>query len=84
MGQVDPERLVVRRATERELVPNKGGATLGISPWPISTNAETWVTTSEGMGTVGLEKQQAKYGANGRVYAARIMWEVPNAAWDKH
>ena len=22
--------------------------------------------------------------ANGRVYAARILWEKPNSAWDKH
>ena len=38
------------------------------------------VTTSEGM--TGAEP--AKYGANGCVYVARILWGKPNPAWNRH
>jgi hypothetical protein len=79
MAQVDAERLVVLRATEREIVPNKG-AQLGNFAVVDVNERETWVTTSEGMLPRGAEK----YGANGRVYAARIQWEKPNRVWDKH
>ncbi len=79
MAQVDPRRLVVMRATERELVPNKG-AQLGNFAVVDVSERETWVTTSEGM----KPGNPAASGANGRVYAARIVWEKPNAAWDKH
>jgi hypothetical protein len=79
MAQIDPERLVVLRATERELVPNKG-AQLGNFAVVDVSERETWVTTSEGMSP----GNPAQYGANGRVYAARIIWEKPNAAWNRH
>lgn len=79
MGQVDPERLVVLRATERELVPNKG-AQLGNFAVADVSERETWVTTSEGM----RPGDPTKFGANGRVYAARILWDRPNRAWDQH
>jgi hypothetical protein len=79
MAQIDSERLVVLRATEREIVPNKG-AQLGNFAVVDVSEKETWVTTSEGMAPRGSEK----FGANGRVYAARILWEKPNIAWDRH
>ena len=79
IAQVDPERLVVLRATERELVPNKG-AQLGNYAVVDVNERETWVTTSEGM----APGNPAQYGANARVYAARIIWEKPNAAWNRH
>ena len=79
MAQVDVERLVVLRDTERELVPNKG-AQLGNFGVVDVNEHETWVTTSEGMGRAGAEK----YGANGRVYAARLLWDRPNSAWNRH
>lgn len=79
MAQVDPERLVVLRATEREIVPNKGAQLGNFAVTDVNEN-ETWVTTSEGMLPGGAEK----HGANGRVYAARIQWEKPNRVWDKH
>jgi len=79
MAQIDPERLVVIRATEREIVPNKG-AQLGNFAVVDVNDHETWVTTSEGMAPRGSEK----YGANGRVYAARILWDKPNRDWDRH
>jgi hypothetical protein len=40
---------------------------------------ETWVTTSEGMG----RNTARQSGANGRVYAARLAWDQPNAAWNR-
>lgn len=70
IAQIDPVKLVVIKATERELVPNKG-AQLGNFAVVEVNEKETWVTTSEGMAPRGSEK----YGANGRVYAARIIWE---------
>jgi len=79
IAQVDPRRLVVLRDTERELVPNKG-AQLGNFGIVDVSEHETWVTTSEGMG----QKTAEKYGANGRVYAARLLWDQPNSAWNRH
>ena len=79
MAQIDPEQLVVRRATERELVPNKG-AQLGNFAIVDVNERETWATTSEGM-TPG---DPSKFGSNGRVYAARIIWEKSNQVWNRH
>jgi hypothetical protein len=78
LAQIDPERLVVLRATERELVPNKG-AQLGNFAVVDVNERETWVTTSEGM----APGNPAEFGANGRVYAARIIWEKPNLSWNR-
>jgi hypothetical protein len=79
IAQIDPEKLVVRRATERVLVPNKG-AQLGNYAVVDVNDRETWVTTSEGMSP----GNPAQYGANGRVYAARVIWTKPNPAWNQH
>ncbi len=79
LAQVDPRRLVILRETERELVPNRG-AQLGNFGVADVSERETWVTTSEGMG----QKTAAKLGANGRVYAARLTWDEPNSAWNRH
>ena len=79
IAQIDPDKLVVLRATERVLVPNKG-AQLGNYAIVDVNEHETWVTTSEGM----APGNPAQYGANGRVYAARVIWKKPNPIWDKH
>jgi hypothetical protein len=78
LAQVDPDRLVVLRKTEQVIVPNKG-AQLGNFAVVDVNERETWVTTSEGMSPKGGEK----YGADGRVYAARVIWERPNKSWDQ-
>jgi hypothetical protein len=78
IAQVDPERRVVLRATERVLVPNKGAQLGNFSVTDVNEN-ESWVTTSEGMAPPGAEK----YGADGRVYVARLLWKTPNAGWNK-
>lgn len=79
IAQVDPEKLVVIRKTERILVPNKGAQLGNFGVVNVNEN-ETWVTTSEGMS----ERQPTKYGADGRVYAAKIIWMKPNQNWDKY
>jgi len=79
LAAVDPERMVVLRATERELVPNRG-AQLGNFAVVDVNERETWVTTSEGM----APGNPAAFGANGRVYAARLIWDRPNPAWNQH
>lgn len=78
IAQVDPERLVVLRSTERILVPNKGAQLGNFAVVDVNEN-ETWVTTSEGMGP----GNPAQYGANGRVYAARVIWGTPNRTWNR-
>jgi hypothetical protein len=70
LARIDPKRLGVLRETELELVPNKG-AQLGNFGVADITDRETWVTTREGMG----RSSATQYGANGRVYAARLLWE---------
>jgi len=79
IAQIDPVQLVVVRATEKILAPNKG-AQLGNFAVVDVNERETWVTTSEGMAPA----VQTKFGANGRVYAARLIWEKPNRAWNQH
>lgn len=78
MAQVNPKNLVVVRATERELVPNRG-AQLGNFAVVDVNEHETWVTTSEGMTHKASPPE-----ANGRVYAARIIWEKRNRDWNRH
>ena len=79
IAQVDPVKRVVLRATERVLVPNKG-AQLGNFAVVDVSDRETWVTTSEGM----APGDPSKFGSNGRVYAARLIWQKPNSIWNQH
>ena len=60
-------------------MPNKG-AQLGNFAVVDVNEHETWVTTSEGMSP----GNPAQYGSDNRVYAARILWEKPNRAWNRH
>ena len=69
MAQVDPERLVVIRETEQVLVPERGARLGNFGVTHISPD-ETWVTVSEWMQPAGVEK----YGSDGSVYVARILW----------
>jgi hypothetical protein len=78
IAQVDPERMVVIRSTERIIAPNKGAALGNFGVVNVSEN-ETWVTTSEGMA-----QKEKKYGADNYVYAARIFWSKPNKTWDQN
>lgn len=76
IARVDPGNMTVIRNSERILVPDKG-AQLGNFGVVHINEDESWVTTSEGM------SQGTQYGADGRVYAARIKWNKPNKTWNK-
>ena len=68
MAQVDPERLVVVRATEKILVPEKG-ATLGNSGVTVVSADESWVTVGE----ANIDRPEAKKGgAEGSVYVVKV------------
>jgi hypothetical protein len=73
MAQVDPERLVVLRDTERELVPNRGARIGNFAVCNVS-EAETWVVVAEWMQPVGCER----YGSDNTIWVARIIWDRPN------
>jgi len=74
IAQVDPDRLCVLRATEREILPNRG-ATLGNFGVCNVTENETWVTDAEGMFFPDVYE---KHGAKGAVFVARLLWSKPS------
>lgn len=73
VGQVDPERLCVIRATERVAVPERG-ARLGNFGVCDVTEDESWIVAAEWMQPVGCEQ----YGSDNTIWAARVLWERPN------
>jgi hypothetical protein len=80
IAQVDPEKMVVRRGTERILVPQRG-ARLGNFGVTVVSPDETWVTVTEWMQTWGpnyILPVDNKYGADTSIYVARIRWSRPN------
>ncbi len=76
IAQVDTKRMVLLRNTERVLMPNNG-ARLGNFGVANINEKESWITAAELMTGNGEEK----YGAKGRVWNARILWNTPNANW---
>ncbi len=84
IAQVDPEKLVVRRSTERILVPQRG-ARLGNFGVTVVSPDETWVTVTEWMQTWGpkyIMPVDNKYGADNSIYVAKIRWNRPNKLVD--
>ncbi|MBL8850521.1 MAG: exo-alpha-sialidase [Planctomycetaceae bacterium] len=80
IAQVDPERLVVIRATERILVPERGARLGNFGITDVSPD-ETWVTVTEWMQTWGpnvIIPADNKYGADNSIYVAKIRWKRPN------
>ncbi len=78
MAEVDQKRLVVIRATERILVPERGARLGNFGVTDISAN-ETWVTVAEWMQTWGpnfIMPVDNKYGSNNSVYVAHIFWNA--------
>ncbi|MEN9576563.1 MAG: hypothetical protein RL514_4418 [Verrucomicrobiota bacterium] len=73
MAQVDPATLRVLRATEKVVVPERG-AELGNFGCNVFSEAESWVTVSEGM----FMKDSKQRGAEGATFVARILWSKPN------
>jgi len=86
IGQVDPEKLYVLRATERVLVPQRG-ARLGNFGVTEVNESETWVTVAEWMQTNPPNPHDytvcMKYGSDNAVFAARIQWKTPNKSWNQ-
>jgi hypothetical protein len=74
IGQVNAEKLHVIRATERELMPNRGARLGNFSVTEVSPS-ETWVSDCEWMYQPD-EKQNL--GADGSVWVTRIRWNQPN------
>lgn len=80
IAQVDPERMVVLRKTERILVPERGAGLGNFGVTAVSEN-ETWVITTEWMQTWGpkiIIPVDNKYGADNSLYVSKIRWSKPN------
>jgi hypothetical protein len=73
LAQVDPERLCVIRQTEKAIIPERG-VMLGNFGAAAITASESWVTDAEYM----LGSRPNSRGANGSIFAARIVWSTPN------
>jgi hypothetical protein len=73
IGQVDPERLCIMRATEQVLIPERG-AMLGNFGAAFITAHESWVTDAEFM----IGEQPHPRGADGTVWVSRVCWSKPN------
>ena len=86
IARVDPVKLQVLRATECELMPQRG-AKLGNFGVTEVNEHETWVTDAEWMQTTGPNyadfTQCMKHGSNNAVFAARILWKKPNTTWNQ-
>jgi hypothetical protein len=76
IAQVDPEKKVVLRSTERVLLPNRG-VPMGNFGANYVTPNETWVSVGENMWNYGKHAPTAK-GAEGAILMARIIWSKPN------
>jgi hypothetical protein len=76
IAQVDPDRLVVQRATERILVPETGTRMGNFGVVDVSPRA-TWVVTTEWM-QHPPPGGFARYGSNNRIFVAKILWGRPN------
>lgn len=73
IAEVDPEKLDVIRSTEQILMPERGVMLGNFGAAPITEN-ESWVTDAEFI--VG-DKPHPK-GANGTIWAARVIWSKRN------
>jgi hypothetical protein len=73
IARVDPDRLCVLRATERVLIPERGGELGNFGAAAVSEH-ESWVTVSEGIWTDDARRR----GADGSTFVARIVWSRPN------
>jgi hypothetical protein len=71
IAQVDPQRLVVIRSSEKILVPERG-ATLGNSGVAVINANESWVTVSE----ANIDRREAvARGADGSLYVVKVTAE---------
>ncbi len=70
IAEVDAERLCVRRATERVLIPDRG-VPLGNFGAAAISDGESWATDAEYI----LSAEPHPRGADGSVFAARVLWK---------
>ena len=73
MARVDPEKLCVVRATEKVIVPERGARLGNFGVVDVSPN-ETWVTVTEWMQPIGVEK----HGSDNSIFVLKIRWDRPN------
>jgi len=73
MSSVDPDRLILRKETERIIIPERG-VMMGNFGVANIGNKETWVTVGENM----HPPENLHLGADGSVFAARIHWSGQN------
>ena len=73
MARVNPEKLVLIKESERILIPERG-AMMGNFGVANINDKETWVTVGENM----YPPENLNRGADGSVFAARIIWSAPN------
>ncbi len=73
MASVNPDRLVVQKESERIVIPQRG-VMMGNFGVSRINNEETWVTVGENM----HPPENLNLGADGSVFAARILWTSTN------
>ena len=73
IAQVDSEKLLVLKKTERILIPERG-VMMGNFGVSNINEKETWLTVGENM----HPPENLSRGADGSVFAARIFWSKPN------
>jgi len=69
MAEVDREQLVVRRATEQVLIPERGAGLGNFGVTQVSPD-ETWVIATEWM----QPKTAVDHGSDNSVYVAKVKW----------
>ncbi len=73
MASVDSDGLILRKETERIIIPERG-VMMGNFGVAHINNEESWVTVGENM----HPPENLNLGADGSVFAARIHWSVPD------
>jgi len=73
IARVDPDKLQVIRSTERVLVPERGARLGNFAVVDVSPQ-ETWITVTEWMQPLGVEK----HGSDNSVFIAKLKWNRPN------
>ncbi len=73
MSQVDTDKLILRKKTERIVIPERG-VMMGNFGTANITGKESWIMVGENM----YPPENLDRGANGSVFAARIIWSKTN------
>ncbi len=73
MAKVNTDALCLLKGSERILIPERGAMMGNFGATNVNDN-ETWVTVGENM----YPKENLNRGADGSVFAARILWSKPN------